>query len=81
MCNESSLLFNLYIADLNLELKKRNIGDVELEGDRQDMEFIICGLCSIKNRRKIGALQDMIDTQRVSFNTEVLRIVWKKQKC
>lgn len=34
MCNESSLLFNLYIADLNLELKKRNIGDVELEGDK-----------------------------------------------
>lgn len=29
------------------------------------MEFSICGLCSIKNRRKIGALQDMIDTQRL----------------
>lgn len=74
----SPSLFNIYIADLDRELAKRNIGGISLAGERiWSLGYADDIVLLAKNK---VALEDMMDTLKVFLRKRKMELCIEKAK-
>jgi len=64
-CAMSSILFNIYMTDLDNKMRMRHIGSVEISGNRIWSLAYADDIALIANNRQIEAILDMMQTFKV----------------